>query len=123
MNSVTHARRSLLPRTLCLVAVALLGGCAHDPDIGRSPDNVVGQTARSDAAFLHCVQGDLDRGTPVIAAQGGGGTRLLVGDADPAKASALLVVSGGRYAAYQRDAWYDKGRFLDSALSCARQQG
>ena len=107
-----------------LLAAAALSGCAHNPDIGASHDQVSGQTARSEAAFVSCLQSNLAPGTQVFTSETDSGSRLLFGAADPARASAMLVLSKtGSYTAYQRDAWYDKGRFLGLASDCARLPG
>lgn len=127
MNNLTQALRPFPARAHLLAGLflaAMLTGCSHTRDIGSSQDQVVGQTARNNAAFVSCMQNDLNAQTQVFASKTDNGSRLLIGAADPAKASAMLELSGsGSFTAYQRDAWYDKGRFLGSALDCARLPG
>ncbi|QXH44304.1 hypothetical protein KSS93_15535 [Pseudomonas xanthosomatis] len=110
----------LIKPALLAIAVGLLAGCAHDPDIRAGHDNTYGTTAKSPDAYLGCVKGELPASAQTYRVQGQYGPELLVTSTDPNKADGLVQLSGSRYMAYQRDAWYDHGRLLDAALMCSR---
>lgn len=107
------------------VAVALvLGGCANNTDVRAGHDYTSGMTAKNPPQYLGCVQGELQSGTKTYLLQSNNAVELFVDSTDPHKASGLVEMQnvGGQYKflAYQRDAWYDKGRLLDAALMCSR---
>ncbi|MBI6897468.1 hypothetical protein JET64_11710 [Pseudomonas putida] len=107
------------------VAVSLLlVGCAHDPDIRAGRDNTFGMTAKSPPEYLNCVKAELPDSAKTYVVQNQDALELFVASTDPDKAEGLVRVQGStgrqQFSAYQRDAWYDKGRLLDAALMCSR---
>ncbi|MDH0301843.1 MULTISPECIES: hypothetical protein [unclassified Pseudomonas] len=110
--------------TMALAASLLLAGCAHDPDIRAGHDNTFGMTAKSPPDYLNCVKSELPASATTYVVQNQGALELFVASTDPNKADGLVKVYGAngqqRFSAYQRDAWYDKGRLLDAALMCSR---
>ncbi|MCU7238784.1 hypothetical protein [Pseudomonas peradeniyensis] len=114
-----------MSRLMMAVATSLLlVGCAHDPDIRAGRDNTFGMTAKSPPEYLNCVKAELPDTAKTYVVQNQGALELFVASTDPNKAEGLVKVQGSagrqRFSAYQRDAWYDKGRLLDAALMCSR---
>lgn len=109
---------------MALAASLLLAGCAHDPDIRAGRDNTFGVTAKAPPDYLNCVKAELPANATTFIVQNQDALELFVASTDPYKADGLVKVQGSpgrqQYSAYQRDAWYDKGRLLDAALMCSR---
>ncbi|MDH1145477.1 hypothetical protein N5C60_12735 [Pseudomonas mosselii] len=110
--------------TMAVVASLLLAGCAHDPDIRAGRDNTFGMTSKSPPEYLNCVKAELPDTATTYVMQNQDALELFVASTDPNKAEGLVKVQGAagrqQFSAYQRDAWYDKGRLLDAALMCSR---
>ncbi|WP_252089080.1 hypothetical protein [Pseudomonas sp. MWU13-3659] len=117
-------KRSKTTFTVLALASLLLGGCANNTDVRAGHDYTSGMTAKNPPQYLGCVQGELQSGTKTYMLQSNNAVELFVDSTDPQKASGLVEMrnEGGQYKflAYQRDAWYDKGRLLDAALMCSR---
>lgn len=107
-----------------MCTLLLLAGCAHNPDIRTSGDNVDGITSKSDKAYIDCVKDEVQSYTSTYTVENGGKTDLFIGSTNPGTTDGLVEVSSANghslYTAYQRDAWYDKGRLLDAAQACSR---
>lgn len=117
-------KRSKAAFTVLVLASLLLGGCANNTDVRAGHDYTSGMTARNPPQYLGCVQDELQGGAKTYLLQSNGTVELFVDSTDPRKASGLVELQqvDGQYKflAYQRDAWYDKGRLLDAALMCSR---
>lgn len=109
---------------MVLATGLLLAGCAHDPDIRAGHDNTFGVTAKAPPDYLNCVKAELPASATTYVVQSHDALELFVASTDPSKADGLVKVSEAngqqQFSAYQRDAWYDKGRLLDAALVCSR---
>lgn len=112
-------RRALVP----LFAALLVTGCAHDPDIRMGHDNVAGTTTKSPPDYIKCVQSELPAGEKAFMREDNNALALFIESTDPKQSTGLVEIrpSGTQhqFSAYQRDAWYDKGRLLDAALMCS----
>ncbi|QVM89376.1 hypothetical protein JYG34_15190 [Pseudomonas entomophila] len=117
-------KRSKAAFTVLVLASLLLGGCANNTDVRAGHDYTSGMTAKNPPQYLGCVQGELQGGAKTYLLQSNGTVELFVDSTDPRKASGMVEMQqvDGQYKflAYQRDAWYDKGRLLDAALMCSR---
>ncbi|QRY82492.1 hypothetical protein JVX91_22070 [Pseudomonas sp. PDNC002] len=106
-----------------VLAVASLTGCAHTTQSQLTWDSYGGTTAQGGSAYLHCVDGRINRDTPTFLSDRGTTQQLLTGSADPQHASGIVEVTpiagGNRFSAYQRNAWQDKGELLDAAYLCS----
>ncbi|MGH2432369.1 MULTISPECIES: hypothetical protein [unclassified Pseudomonas] len=117
--SLSITRHALVP----LFAALLVTGCAHDPDIRMGHDNVAGTTLKSPPDFIKCVRDELPAGEKAFMREDNHALALFLESTDPRQSTGLVEIrpSGTQhhYSAYQRDAWYDKGRLLDAALMCS----
>lgn len=108
---------------LSFLVTLFLAGCAQNPDIRIGHDYTSGTTAKSPQHYTGCVQDELRGSSKTYIQEEGGTLKLYLESTDPNKASGLVEVSGSgnqhQFLAYQRDAWYDKGRLLDAALVCS----
>ncbi|NIF19635.1 hypothetical protein [Pantoea sp. Cy-639] len=106
------------------MAGLFLGGCAQNADVRGGHDYTSGTTVKNPPDYLVCVQDELPSGSKVYLLNNSSAMDLYVDSTDPKKASGLVEVQGAgaqhKFTAYQRDAWYDRGRLLDAALLCAR---
>lgn len=102
----------------------LVAGCAHNPDIRVGHDNVDGVTSIGSTAYIDCVKEETNNGTPTFTVENNGKTDLFFGSKDPNRADGLIELSSANghsaYTAYERDAWYDRGRLLDAAQACSK---
>lgn len=117
--------KTIVTGKVSILSILLLAtGCAYNPDIRQSHDNTSGLTARDNSAYVACVKDEVKEGTETFTEEENGKTRLFIGSTDPNKASGLVELSssGGenRYSVYQRNAWQDKGRLINTALMCSR---
>ncbi|MNJ40693.1 hypothetical protein D3C77_355930 [compost metagenome] len=108
---------------LSLFVSFFLAGCAQNPDIRTGDDYTSGTTAKSSSDYVACVQGELPKSSNTYTVKENDALKLFVDSTDPDKATGLIEVSAAgsqqHFSAYQRDAWYDKGRLLDAALMCS----
>ncbi|MCW2271000.1 hypothetical protein D3C77_16620 [compost metagenome] len=119
------SRSATCDLTLSLFVACLLAGCAQNPDIREGDDYTSGSTGKSPPDYVVCVQDEL-QGSPnskTYTVKENDTLKLFVESTDPNKATGLVEVHGSgsqhQFSAYQRDAWYDKGRLLDAALMCS----
>jgi hypothetical protein len=117
--------KTIVTGKVSFLSILLLAtGCAYNPDIRQSHDNTSGFTARDNSDYVACVKDEVKEGTETFTEEENGKTRLFIGSTDPNKASGLVELSssGGenRYSVYQRNAWQDKGRLINTALVCSR---
>lgn len=107
-----------------MCALLIISGCAHNPDIRVGHDTVDGVTSRDNNAYIACVKNEVKNGVPTFTVEDNGKTDLFFGSTDPTTTEGLVVLSSANghstYSAYQRDAWYDRGRLLDAAQACSR---
>lgn len=127
MKSTTLGKRSNFISTsrFSFICVLLLSaGCAHDPDIRASHDNIAGVTSKGDKAYIECVKEEVKGYTSTSTVENNGRTELFLGSTNPTTTDGVVVVASANghstFTAYQRDAWYDKGRLLDAAQACSK---
>ncbi|WP_082071406.1 hypothetical protein [Pseudomonas tussilaginis] len=108
---------------LAFVVSFFLAGCAQNQDIRMGDDYTAGTTAKSSSDYVACVQSELPGSSKTYTVKEDNGLKLFVDSTDPTTATGLIEVSAAgsqhQFSAYQRDAWYDKGRLLDAALMCS----
>lgn len=117
-TSVSNGKVSFLSILLLTTA------CAHNPDIRLGHDNVSGVTAKGSTDYIACIKNEVQGGAETFTQDENGKTHLFIGSADPNKATGLVELSSSKgetyYSVYQRNAWYDKGRLINTALVCSR---
>ncbi|MDN7143702.1 hypothetical protein KC131_23920 [Pseudomonas sp. JQ170] len=117
------SRSTTCDLTLSLLVACFLAGCAQNPDIRKGDDYTSGTTVKAPPDYVVCVQDELPGGSKTYTVTENNTLKLFVDSTDPNKASGLVEVhssgSQHQFSAYQRDAWYDKGRLLDAALMCS----
>lgn len=125
MNTLGKFPRIIETGRVSFLSVLLLAtGCAQNPDIRQSHDNTSGFTTRENADYVACVKDEVKSDTETFTEEENGKTRLFIGSTDPNKATGLIELSStegeNRYSVYQRNAWQDKGRLINTALVCSR---
>ncbi|MDH4608420.1 hypothetical protein [Pseudomonas sp. BN102] len=127
MNNTTLGKlsKTIVTGKVSFLSVLLLAtGCAYNPDIRQSHDNTSGFTTRENADYVACVKDEVKADTETFTEEENGKTRLFIGSADPNTASGLVEFSSSEgenhYSVYQRNAWQDKGRLINTALACSR---
>ena len=125
MNTLGKFPRIIETGKVSFISVLLLAtGCAYNPDIRQSHDNTSGFTTRENADYVACVKDEVRGDTETFTEEENGKTRLFIGSTDPNKASGLVEFSSSQgenhFSVYQRNAWQDKGRLINTALVCSR---
>nr|WP_319528414.1 hypothetical protein [Pseudomonas laurentiana] len=109
---------------LLACALFIVSGCAHNPDIRVGHDTVDGITSKDNNAYMDCIRNEVKNGVPTFTVENNGKTDLFFGSTDPTTTEGLVELSSANghntYSAYQRDAWYDRGRLLDAAQACSK---
>ncbi|NQD94137.1 hypothetical protein HP532_15930 [Pseudomonas sp. CrR25] len=127
MKNSTRYNRSF-SLTACgavlLSGLLLSAGCAQNPDIRLGHDRASGTTLKGSTAFISCIKDEVREDIDVVATEESGNTNLFVGSLDPNSASGLVEISTAGdetlYSVYQRYAWQDKGRLINTAVMCSR---
>lgn len=125
MNTLGKFSRTIATGKVSFLSVLLLAtGCAYNPDIRQSHDNTSGFTTRENSDYVACVKDEVKADTDTFTEEENGKTRLFIGSTDPNRASGLVELSSSEgenhYSVYQRNAWQDKGRLINTALACSR---
>lgn len=120
-TSLTLVRRG---KTSFLCILLLAAGCSHNPDIRLDRNHANGVTAADTQAYMACIKHALGNGTETFVVESNDTINLYIGSADPNTAAGLVELSRGNaqtaYTVYQRHAWVDKGRLIDTAQGCAK---
>lgn len=111
-------------KTLFVCILLPVTGCSHNSVIGLERNHANGVTAKGTQAYMDCLKHELSNGTNTFAVENNGRIKLFIGSMDPATAAGLVELSRANgqttYTVYQRDAWVDKGRLINSAQGCAK---
>ncbi|WP_422420432.1 hypothetical protein [Pseudomonas sp. GZD-222] len=120
-KSLALARRGKASSACILLLAA---GCSHNSDIRFDRNHANGVTTKDTKAYMFCIEHALGSGTETFVVKSNDTINLYVGSADPNTAAGLVELARGNtqttYTVYQRHAWVDKGRLIDTAQGCAK---